>query len=261
MEMQLTDFENAAFSVFSVLVTRVILAFDLNLYIPLSRVDANMNRAHSRDAVNKGRFFFRRHLAPLEPGDEGYGMEYDPIHSADIVDGSSTPSAARRRAPCATGGNEENSFEEMTMDEIMNGKGDYYPGLIPLVYAYLEIIKCDTITMKRVGEYLELIKLRSRGELLTPASYIRNFVTNHPSYKKDSVVSEDIAYDLLQQCKSIGEGTVEVPSLLGDVKIEPVTTIGAFDVKMGFAKMSVGDRNNLLRRYTRRNSFVEGKKG
>ena len=73
MEMQLTDFENAAFSVFSVLVTRVILAFDLNLYIPLSRVDVNMNRAHSRDAINKGRFFFRRHLAPLEEGDDGFG--------------------------------------------------------------------------------------------------------------------------------------------------------------------------------------------
>ena len=31
-----------AFSVFSVLVTRVVLAFDLSLYVPLSRVDANM---------------------------------------------------------------------------------------------------------------------------------------------------------------------------------------------------------------------------
>ena len=35
--MQLTDYENAAFVVFIVLVTRVILAFDLNLYIPLSQ--------------------------------------------------------------------------------------------------------------------------------------------------------------------------------------------------------------------------------
>ena len=34
-----------------------------------------------------------------------------------------------------------NSCEEMTMDEIFNGKGKYYPGLIPLVYAYLDYIK------------------------------------------------------------------------------------------------------------------------
>jgi glutamate--cysteine ligase catalytic subunit len=38
MEVQLTDFENAAFVVFTVLITRVILAFDLGLYIPLSKV-------------------------------------------------------------------------------------------------------------------------------------------------------------------------------------------------------------------------------
>jgi glutamate--cysteine ligase catalytic subunit len=38
MELQLTDFENAAFTVFVVLITRVILAFDLAFYIPLSKV-------------------------------------------------------------------------------------------------------------------------------------------------------------------------------------------------------------------------------
>ncbi|CAM9912059.1 unnamed protein product, partial [Discosporangium mesarthrocarpum] len=50
-EVQGTDAENAAFVVFVVLVTRVILAFDLNLYIPLSKVDENMERAHQRGAV------------------------------------------------------------------------------------------------------------------------------------------------------------------------------------------------------------------
>lgn len=38
MEVQMTDFENAAFTVFVVLVTRVVLAFDLALYLPLSKV-------------------------------------------------------------------------------------------------------------------------------------------------------------------------------------------------------------------------------
>ena len=37
-EVQLTDFENAAFSVFIVLLTRTILSFGLNLYMPLSKV-------------------------------------------------------------------------------------------------------------------------------------------------------------------------------------------------------------------------------
>ena len=38
MEIQLTDFENAAFVVFVVLLTRAILSFKLNLYIPITKV-------------------------------------------------------------------------------------------------------------------------------------------------------------------------------------------------------------------------------
>lgn len=38
MEVQLTDFENAAFAVFIMLLTRMILSFNLNLYIPISKV-------------------------------------------------------------------------------------------------------------------------------------------------------------------------------------------------------------------------------
>jgi glutamate--cysteine ligase catalytic subunit len=38
MEMQPTDFQNAAFVVFIVLLTRTILSFNLNFYIPISKV-------------------------------------------------------------------------------------------------------------------------------------------------------------------------------------------------------------------------------
>lgn len=48
MEIQLTDFENAAFAVFVALVSRAILFFHLNLYMPISKVDDNMQRAHAR---------------------------------------------------------------------------------------------------------------------------------------------------------------------------------------------------------------------
>lgn len=59
MEVQLTDFENAAFSVFIMLVARAILAFRPNLYMPISRVDANMARAQRRGAAAHESFFFR----------------------------------------------------------------------------------------------------------------------------------------------------------------------------------------------------------
>lgn len=42
--------------------------------------------------------------------------------------------------------------EEMTIEEIMLGKGDYYPGLVPLVYAYLGHIGCDADTMDTIDQ-------------------------------------------------------------------------------------------------------------
>ena len=211
MEMQLTDFENAAFTAFIVLLTRVILTFDLNLYIPLSRVDCNMQRAHSRNASAKGKFFFRRHLAPLEEGDDGFGVKYNSMFSRAANENEDIPTSLssdevngdRRRmvksvsivdaAPCAPGREEENSYAEMTMAEIMTGKGDYFPGLIPLVNAYLDYINCDTITRERLNTYLDFIEKRAVGDLVTPATWMRNYVRSHPAYKGDSVVSDEIA--------------------------------------------------------------------
>ncbi|THC97511.1 hypothetical protein EYZ11_002991 [Aspergillus tanneri] len=51
MEIQMTDFENAAFSIFIVLITRAILSFNLNFYIPIQRTTENMETAHARNAV------------------------------------------------------------------------------------------------------------------------------------------------------------------------------------------------------------------
>ena len=38
LQVQLTEFENAAFTVFVVLLTRAIISYQLNFYIPLSKV-------------------------------------------------------------------------------------------------------------------------------------------------------------------------------------------------------------------------------
>ena len=272
MEMQLTDFENAAFTCFTVLCTRAILAFDLNLYLPLSRVDANMQRAHSRNAAQTSKFFFRRHLAPLEEGEDGFGVSFDPVHSEDAKksspcdgeegDQSDDPYFNRRRMPCASGGADENSFEEMSMEEIMLGKGDYFPGLISVVYAYLDLIKCDSLTMERVEQYLELIKRRATGELVTPATWIREFVTGHAEYKQDSVVTEKIARDLMIACNDIGLGIRHEKSLLGDVvKIEPITPAGAYDTKLDSRRLQ-GNKSTLalLKKYVERSKVPRSSK-
>ena len=278
MEMQITDFENAAFTVFIVLLTRVILSFDLNLYIPLSKVDANMQRAHSRNAAAQGKFFFRRHMAPLEEGDDGFGVVYSSMFARVAKTHSSTGlnemsrhstksfiedvddngvSSYRRKAPVAVGCDEENSYEEMTMKEIMTGKGDYFPGLIPLVRAYVDFINCDDVAYSKISKYLDFIEQRSIGALITPATWCRRFVRNHPSYKGDSVVSQEIAYDLMIACKEIGEGKRHEPELLGDFTIDPITTDGAYDVKLEGNTLKNEQLFELLSRYTKRTSFAE----
>eukprot|EP00537_Pseudo-nitzschia_pungens_P003289 CAMPEP_0172363024 /NCGR_PEP_ID=MMETSP1060-20121228/6497_1 /TAXON_ID=37318 /ORGANISM="Pseudo-nitzschia pungens, Strain cf. cingulata" /LENGTH=923 /DNA_ID=CAMNT_0013085671 /DNA_START=324 /DNA_END=3095 /DNA_ORIENTATION=+ len=269
MEIQLTDFENAAFSIFVVLLQRTILTFDLNMYIPISKVDANMQRAHSRNAAARGKFFFRRHLAPLEEGDDGYGVKYASMFSKAVTgdynvtvetveaEDPDEVSHKRKSAPTAPGSEEENSFEEMTMEEIMCGKGDYYPGLIPLVRAYLDHISADSTSTSRLHSYLDFIEKRATGELVTPATWLRNFVRGHPDYKNDSYVSDAIAYDLMVACKDIGEGKLHVPELLGDVRIEEITTDGAYQTKLDSRRVTNYRLVELLQRYKKRQSTFD----
>ncbi|GAA5919676.1 hypothetical protein JCM6882_004535 [Rhodosporidiobolus microsporus] len=95
MEVQLTDYENAAFAVFVVLLTRAIMSLGLNFYLPISKVDENMHRAHRRDAIHTQKFFFRKNLFDPKPG-----------HACDPpMDGPSTASfSSSAPSPTATNG-------------------------------------------------------------------------------------------------------------------------------------------------------------
>lgn len=196
MEIQVTDFENAAFSVFMVLVTRAILSFDLNFYVPIRKVDENMERAHGLDAVLKEKFFFRKNPFPLRPSRSNTLLGED----ATSRPGSAMPS--RQPSP----GPVEDEYEEMTVNEIINGSPDGdFPGLIPIVESYLDSINVDVQTRCELSTYLELIGKRASGELDTTARWIRNFVDSHPEYKHDSVVDEKITHDLIGAVIAVGE--------------------------------------------------------
>lgn len=85
MEVQPTDFANAAFAVFQILLTRTIFGLDLNFYMPISQVDVNMDRSHRKDAVREERFYFRTNI---------------------FSDGPAV-------------------VEELTIDEVINGRGEF----------------------------------------------------------------------------------------------------------------------------------------
>ena len=215
MEIQVTDFENAAFAVFMVLITRVILSFDLNFYIPIVRVDENMETAHARDAVLEKKFWFRKNLFSARHSRGGGSGS-----------GSSTPRSGVSR-PATPTGPVEDEYRLMSVNEIINGtayatsastatttttaengeieESEYFPGLIPLVESYLDSVNVDVVTRCELATYLDLIRKRASGELWTAARWIRYFVANHPEYQKDSVVSEGITKDLVGAVVAIGE--------------------------------------------------------
>jgi len=174
IEAQLTEFENAAFATFIILFTRAILHFRLNLYTPLSQVDANMKRGHARDGVKRERFFWRQSVLPTSDGQVG----------------------------------------EFSVDEIMNGHGEEpgLITLVSRYLDTQNNMKGPVRTT--LDKYLDFLGKRASGEYLTTAAWMRRFVMQHPEYKHDSVVTHRINYDLVRACSDISEGRCEAPDLL-----------------------------------------------
>ncbi|OLY82461.1 Glutamate-cysteine ligase [Smittium mucronatum] len=233
MDIQLTDFENAAFSVFIALLTRAILSYDLDFYIPISKMDVNMERAHDRDAVLVQKFFFRKNIFPRKnilstPHQSQSSSKRGSINSCDQEPNADQKSSNGSLTPVHIYEGEDatkkllfdlNYFdfatintqlekviiEEITLNEIMNGQvsSGGFPGLLPIVQNYLDSCNIDIESLSKLNKYLDFIKLRSSGALKTNARFFRDFVMNHPDYKNDSVVSEKIIFDLLSKCSEL----------------------------------------------------------
>uniref|UniRef100_A0A2K6T1A3 Glutamate--cysteine ligase n=1 Tax=Saimiri boliviensis boliviensis TaxID=39432 RepID=A0A2K6T1A3_SAIBB len=192
MEVQLTDFENSAYVVFVVLLTRVILSYKLDFLIPLSKVDENMKVAQKRDAVLQGMFYFRKDIC------KGGNAVVDGCGKAQ----NSTELAAEE-------------YTLMSIDTIINGKEGVFPGLIPILNSYLENMEVDVDTRCSILNYLKLIKKRASGELMTVARWMREFIAKHPDYKQDSVITDEMNYSLILKCNQIANELCECPELLG----------------------------------------------
>ncbi|XP_072935895.1 glutamate--cysteine ligase isoform X2 [Epargyreus clarus] len=209
-EAQLTDFENAAYVCFVVLLTRVILSYNLNFVMPISKVDENMQRAQRRGACLGERFWWR------------CDVRAPPAAAAPPAAPAAPP-----REPC----------QLLTIDEIVNGKEGVFPGLVPLIESYLSGMDVDADTHCSVQQYLKLIQRRARGDIATMAAWMRAFVTAHPDYKQDSVVSEKINYDLLKRAYEVQTGAVAAPGLLGGSTVSKTNE----DIPKAFSKMMSKD--------------------
>jgi glutamate--cysteine ligase catalytic subunit len=220
MEIQITDFENAAFSIFIVLITRAILSYNLNFYIPIPRTTENMETAHTRDAVTKCKFWFRKDPLSHHRSTHANRLNGTGLHSSSSTSSfnnscSSTPNLndSLSRPPSPPLGLVDEEYTQMTISEIINGSsstGDTttaaFPGLLPLLDSYLNSLDLTIDTRCQLACYLDFIRRRADGTLWTGAKWIREFVRTHPEYKRDSVVGQEIAYDLVKKVQEVTEG-------------------------------------------------------
>lgn len=166
MEISLTDFENAAYSVFSILLSRAILYFKFNNYINISLIEENMKRAHHRDAIHNDKFYIRTNIN--DPNDA--------------------------------------IIEELSLCEIFNGSESFKGlVLIVKEYVSIEFKNANDLELEKLNVYFDLVSGRADGSILTTATFIRNLILKHPDYKKDSIVPESVAYDLCVFAKKLSE--------------------------------------------------------
>jgi glutamate--cysteine ligase catalytic subunit len=57
--------------------------------------------------------------------------------------------------------------------------------------------------------YLRFLSDRATGQIATGATFIRQFVTEHPGYNRDSLVTKEINYDLLQMMSGLNDPSNE----------------------------------------------------
>ena len=96
----------------------------------------------------------------------------------------------------------ESEYDLFTVNEIMNGKQGF-PGLIQMIRAYIALSDLENTDYEVLYEYLNIISGKADGSFHTAASWIRSFVSSHPSYKFDSVVSDEITFDLCEKISQL----------------------------------------------------------
>lgn len=221
MEIQLTDFENAAYSVFLALASKAILKYNPDFYIPILKVDANMETAHEVDAATKGKFWFKN-PAKWNINNAlfaGYDLSW---FDRFINDGNDLlyNNGVYLNGYDANGDEEDDCEAEqddgpdevrLSANELINGT-DKFPGLIRMIVKYVAtellpesfvnstqhckttVAACELVLLQN---YLKLISGRASGKIPTIAHFLRDLVLRHHDYKRDSKVSDAINYDLV----------------------------------------------------------------
>lgn len=165
MEVQPTDFENCAFSIFIegiifALMQAKKLGDSFSFVIPISDVQFNFSQAVQMDAVTTLKFKWMINKGKLDQSD------VRPL---------------------------SREISLYSIDEIVNNSET---GLLSFIEHYVPKFYSEN------RNYLELVRQRAAGMNATPAKRIRNLVLEHPDYKNDSIVTNSIMKSILKLVNS-----------------------------------------------------------
>ncbi|KII73702.1 Glutamate--cysteine ligase catalytic subunit [Thelohanellus kitauei] len=124
------------------------------------------------------------------------------------------------------------------------GEPGKFVGLIGLIEDYVSNLDLDPETVDCVNHCLCFIRNRANGSLMTPATWIRRYIQSHPSYQHDSLVSNEILYDMTCRIKDISDGKIPCPELLGTYNLQKpsVAYIEAFKKMIKIESMTNTER-------------------
>lgn len=216
MEVQPTDFENAAFAIFIILLTRAVLAFDVDFYMPISMVDENMETAHLRDAANRREFFFpatwvTKNAHEDRARESAHNSSDRPYLSCPCMAHDSSTSLNGYSSASANAGPPPPSHSAVyplsRLSTIINGPSSptlnfSSPGLLPLIKRYLSTLPPTILTPAQRAEldpYLDLVARRADGLDPTPATKIRDFVKSDSGYQGNSHIGREVEWGIINE--------------------------------------------------------------
>jgi len=136
LDIQITDFENAALTILLGMITNVINNFDVDFIMPISMIDENMDRAHKRDAILNEKFWFKTSNIKSDNYKTNILKETDYLRSSCNKDCDSSDS----HGSCSTSfeENDKEEYHELYVYEIFEGKSDInFKGILPLIDEYM----------------------------------------------------------------------------------------------------------------------------
>lgn len=142
-----------------------------------------MSRAQVRNASQSSKFYFRKDV--FVQGSAASSISSSPSQSGAPC-GGKMKALPNCFGPLPPRNHDlktlpvDHEYEEMTMDQIMNGKPDVsvvksvlaepnalqdpnFPGLLGLVYSYLDTLEVEDKALVKIKKYLDLVKRRSNG--------------------------------------------------------------------------------------------------